>query len=214
MPFEPYIGELAIFAGDFPPRNWALCNGQLLNIGEYTALYTVIGPIYGGDGKTTFALPDLRGRVLVQCTNGAVTPISPSTLPGAKGGAEVFDIPPRALPQHTHTATFSGGKITPLSLEIAVSKNAGNKPDADGNLFSTYRTTPSATPGNLYIYPPDAGSKGTLGGVKASSISPTGKVKIDPAGQQSVSSTPLDIMQPWLALNYIIATRGLYPSRH
>lgn len=216
MPYDQFIGDIAIFAGDYPPPGWLLCDGQILPIDKHQALYCLIGAVYGGDGKTTFAVPDLRGRVLVQSTNGAnLTPSVTSSMPGTHGGSEVYNIPPRPLPQHTHTATFAGGYITPLSVEIAVSKNAGTKPDADDNLLATYRSTPSATPGNLYVNPPDAGPKGKLAEVKfpGGGPLPVGKVKVDPAGQQSVSETPLNIMQPWLALNYMIATTGMFPFR-
>jgi microcystin-dependent protein len=62
---EGFIGEIRLFAGNFAPRNWALCDGQLLSISQYTALFSILGATYGGDGRTTFGLPDLRGRVAV-----------------------------------------------------------------------------------------------------------------------------------------------------
>ena len=83
---DPFIGQLAVFAGNFAPRNWALCDGQLLSINEYQALYSLIGTTYGGDGRTTFALPDLRGRVVIGPGQG---PGLTSRSRGEKGGTEV-----------------------------------------------------------------------------------------------------------------------------
>lgn len=83
---EPFIGQLSVFAGTFAPRGWALCDGQLLAISQNQALFSLIGTIYGGDGRTTFALPDLRGRVVIGPGQGpGLTPRSQ----GKKGGTEV-----------------------------------------------------------------------------------------------------------------------------
>ena len=67
---DPYIGSIGLFAGNFPPRDWAYCNGQLVLIDDNPALFAILGTIYGGDGRTNFALPDLRGRVPVHPTTG------------------------------------------------------------------------------------------------------------------------------------------------
>ncbi len=71
---EPILGQIIIFAGNFAPRGWASCNGQLMPIDQYQTLYSIVGTTYGGDGRTTFALPDLRGRVLVGTGQGAALP--------------------------------------------------------------------------------------------------------------------------------------------
>ena len=83
---EPFIGQLAVFAGNFAPSNWAFCDGQLLPINEYQALYSLIGTAYGGDGRTNFALPDLRGRVVIGPGQG---PGLTSRNLGEQGGSEV-----------------------------------------------------------------------------------------------------------------------------
>jgi microcystin-dependent protein len=80
---EPTIGEIAMFAGNFAPRNWALCDGQLLPINQNQALFSILGTTYGGDGRTTFALPDLRGRVPLHPGTG---PGLPTYRLGQKGG--------------------------------------------------------------------------------------------------------------------------------
>lgn len=89
---NPTIGEIALFAGNFAPRSWALCDGQLLSINQNTALFSILGTMYGGDGRTTFALPDLRGRVVIHPGSGPG--LSPYSI-GQKGGAEIINT-------HTH----------------------------------------------------------------------------------------------------------------
>ena len=83
---EPFLGEIMIVASNFPPRGWAFCDGQLLAINQYQALYSLLGTTYGGDGRTTFGLPDLRGRVPIHAGTGPG--LTPRSL-GAKGGTEL-----------------------------------------------------------------------------------------------------------------------------
>lgn len=97
---EPFIGEVKMFAGNFAPRNWALCEGQLLPISSYSALFSILGTTYGGDGRTTFALPDLRGRVAVGAGNG---PGLSSRRDGQKFGNEITFITVSNLPAHNHS---------------------------------------------------------------------------------------------------------------
>ncbi|MFC4306966.1 phage tail protein [Cohnella boryungensis] len=91
---DQYVGEIRMFAGAYAPEGWALCDGQILNIKEYQILYTVLGTTYGGDGKTTFALPDLRGRLPIHISH-------PYPL-GASGGTETVTLLTSQLPVHTH----------------------------------------------------------------------------------------------------------------
>lgn len=96
---DPFIGEVVLFAGNFAPRGWAFCEGQLLPISQYSALFSILGTTYGGDGRTTFALPDLRGR----------SPIGPGNGPGLdqiglgfKGGAYQHTLDITQIPSHNH----------------------------------------------------------------------------------------------------------------
>jgi len=96
---EPLLGEVRIFAGNFAPRGWAFCDGQLLSIAQNTALFSLLGTTYGGDGRTTFALPDLRGRAAVGTGTGpGISPVSQ----GQRSGTESYTITTNALPGHTH----------------------------------------------------------------------------------------------------------------
>lgn len=96
---EPFIGEIIMFAGNFAPRNWALCDGQLLQISQNSALFSILGTTYGGDGRVTFGLPDLRGRVPMHAGNGAG--LSSRRL-GEKGGTETVTLTTAQMPAHNH----------------------------------------------------------------------------------------------------------------
>ena len=96
---EPFVGEIRMFAGNFAPRGWAFCDGQLLAVSQNDALFSLLGTIYGGDGRTTFGLPDLRGRIPIHAGTGPG--LSPRRL-GAKGGAEKVTLTVNQLPSHSH----------------------------------------------------------------------------------------------------------------
>lgn len=96
---EPFIGQIIMFGGNFAPRGWALCDGQLLPISQYSALFSILGTFYGGDGRTTFGLPDLRGRVPMHPGNGAG--LTQRQL-GQKLGAENNVLTTPNLPSHNH----------------------------------------------------------------------------------------------------------------
>ena len=97
---EPFVGEIRMFAGNFAPRGWAFCDGQLLAVSQNDALLSLLGTIYGGDGRTTFGLPDLRGRIPIHAGSGPG--LSPRRL-GAKAGSENETLTVNQLPSHSHT---------------------------------------------------------------------------------------------------------------
>src|SRR3954466_14327922 len=103
----PFIGQITLFAGNFAPRGWAFCNGQLLAISQNTALFSILGTTYGGNGQTTFGLPDLRGRAAMHWGQGnGLT----NVVPGEMGGSETLTLLQTQLPQHTHTLqSITGG---------------------------------------------------------------------------------------------------------
>ncbi len=97
---SPFIAEIRIFAGNFAIRNWAFCDGQLLQISQNTALFALVGTVYGGDGRTTFGLPDMRGRAPMHPGNGPG--LTPRSL-GERGGTETETLTAGQLPSHTHS---------------------------------------------------------------------------------------------------------------
>lgn len=165
---EPFIAQISLFGGNFAPRGWAFCDGQLLSIAQNSALFSLLGTTYGGDGRTTFGLPDLRGRVPVGPRNGPG--LSPYRL-GQKGGSESKTLTVNNLPAHNH--------------EIPVSNAAADKATPQGNYLAN---------GEVYAAAPTAQAF-------ARPVATTG------------GSQAFDIRQPSLAINYIIALTGIFPSR-
>jgi microcystin-dependent protein len=96
---SPFLGQLALFSFNFQPKGWAICQGQLLAIGQFQALFSLLGTTYGGDGRTTFGLPDLRGRTPISIGNGIVL--------GQKGGEEHHTLTTNEVPRHNHTINAS-----------------------------------------------------------------------------------------------------------
>ncbi len=128
---EPFVGEIRMFAGNFAPRGWAFCDGQLLAVSQNDALFSLLGTIYGGDGRTTFGLPDLRGRIPIHAGTGPG--LSPRRL-GAKAGAEKVTLTVNQLPSHTHP--------------FQASTDLAQSPDPGGNVVS------QSTLVDLYIIEP------------------------------------------------------------
>ena len=100
---EPYIAEIVLFGGNFAPRGWAFCDGSLLSIAQNTALFSLLGTTYGGNGQTTFALPDLRGRVAIHAGQGPG--LTPRDL-GESFGTEQVTLTVAQLPAHSHSVLF------------------------------------------------------------------------------------------------------------
>lgn len=132
---EPFVGEIRMFAGNFAPRGWAFCDGQLLAVSQNDALFSLFGTIYGGDGRTTFALPDLRGRIPIHAGTGPG--LSPRNL-GAKAGLERVSLTVGALPPHRHAfnaVSEAGTETSPTGNTFA--------PVAAGNMYRTPSTSPA-----------------------------------------------------------------------
>ncbi|MFO7169466.1 MAG: tail fiber protein [Chloroflexota bacterium] len=109
---QPYVGEIRMFAGNFAPVGWMFCEGQLLPISEFETLFQLIGTTYGGDGESTFALPDLRGRIPIHQGNGFIL--------AETGGVEAVTLTVNQIPAHNHVLLASGGNATLASAEGAV----------------------------------------------------------------------------------------------
>src|SRR5680860_143283 len=99
---DPFLAQIIMFGGNFAPRGWAFCEGQLLAISQYTAVFSLLGTTYGGDGRTTFGLPDFRGRVPMHHGTG---PGLPTVRLGEKGGSPTTTLGLQNLPSHTHTVS-------------------------------------------------------------------------------------------------------------
>lgn len=119
---EPYVAQITMFAGNFAPRGWAFCDGQLLAVAQNDALFSLLGTIYGGDGRTTFGLPDLRGRAAMHAGNG---PGLSTYRLGAKGGQERVTLTTNEMPLHNHGVT------------MRAESRGGNLTDPGGNMLAS-----------------------------------------------------------------------------
>jgi microcystin-dependent protein len=138
---EPFLGEIRMFGGNFAPLGWAFCSGQLLPISEFDALFALIGTTYGGDGQTTFALPNLQGRFAVhQGSNG-----SSNRIIGEIDGSETVTLNSSQMPSHTHTAVGSG------SGNLASPANAFWSTDPGGNTAAYNEAGGSAMSGSALL---------------------------------------------------------------
>ena len=172
----PFIGEIRMFGGNFAPQGWAFCAGQTLPIAQNDALFSLIGTTYGGDGATTFNLPDLQGRI----------PVHPGTNPasgtpyavGQKGGVEQLTLTLPQMPLHTHLAQAQSGNGT------------------------------QAGPGNgLWATEQDSNLKPFSANQAPSEV--MNSACLTAAG----GSQPHANMMPFVAINFIIALEGIYPTR-
>jgi microcystin-dependent protein len=197
---DEYIGLIKLFAGNFAPQGWAFCNGQLLQISQYQAVFAILGTMYGGDGRTTFGLPDLRSRVAL---GGGQTP--PAGLPviqlGQLGGEPNHTLIGTEMPIHTHVATAGGNASLSVSSGNSTQTNAtaGASIATPGTLSGRAFT---ATYGFNTATPDTALNPASI---NASSITVT--------NANAGGSQPHNNMQPYLGLSYIICLNGLFPTR-
>ena len=165
---EPFLGTIVLFAGNFAPRGWAMCNGQILSISQNTALFSILGTTYGGNGVTTFALPDLRGRAPIGFNQG---PGLSNHQLGEEGGTETVTLTVGEIPAHQHAQ--------PASNAEQDTNRPGNAVPAKGGVYA--------------------------GATDGTTLDPTTSA----GGNQ-----PHDNRPPYLAINYIIALEGIFPSRN
>ncbi|WP_299219384.1 tail fiber protein [uncultured Aquimarina sp.] len=194
---EPFLGQIILFGGNFAPRGWALCDGQLLPISSNSALFSILGTVYGGDGRTTFALPDLRGRVPMHAGNG---PGLSNRRLGSKGGGETHTLVTPELPSHNHLTQNSESTDQTILLST---ENAVNETPQAGDVpaVAQFGTGLSATKVKAFGPPTNPVNGQTI-------RSNAGLTILNNGGGQSHNN-----MQPYLTTNYIIALQGLFPSR-
>lgn len=195
---EPFLGEIRMVGFNFPPRGWAATSGQVLPINQNAALFSLLGTQYGGNGQTTFALPDLRGRLAIGQGNGVG--LTPATI-GQFGGSENASILTSNMPAHNHTVT---GTVS-VTTTVGTHSKLGDIGNPDGHVLA--KSLATSTPPSLVDTYTDQSPDGTLGGV-ASVATPSLSTAVVGSG------LPLPILQPYLVMNYIIALQGIFPSRN
>jgi microcystin-dependent protein len=196
---EPFIGEIHLYAFNFAPRGWALCDGQLMPVSQHTALFSLLGTTYGGDGRNTFGVPDLRGRVPIHMGTG------PGLYPrdiGDRGGTEISTLTVSQMPVHNHNATVSDIDLGTITAKLRCNSAECNTQEPEGNtLANTNRNAyiNAAPDKDMHDGSVQITQSGTAGGT----------VTVANNG----GSQPHNNMMPYLTINYCIALVGLFPSR-
>ena len=186
---DPFLGQIQPFGFNFAPRGWAKCDGQLLAIASNSALFSLLGTTFGGDGRTTFGLPDLRGRSIVHIGHGPGL----STISwGERGGRELIQLSQLNMPSHSHSLINGVANV-----HVYTTDNTDVSAETDGgaNALGTSGTMP-----DIYRENPTAGDY--LAGVQISGTT-------NLAG----GSQPFDSRNPFLGINVCIALQGIFPSR-
>ena len=223
------MGTILGVGFSFPPRGWMSCNGQMLSINTYSALYALLGTQYGGDGVNTFALPDLRGRVAVGQNQGNMAGRIPGSNGAAGGtmsstviatGTATATLTVANLPPHNHPATFTaGGGGSPITVDINVSTTDGTSsaPLANGYLAAG-ATDGTSTP---FLY----AATGPV--IKLNTATATvsgggggGTVTVGNTGTGTAVVAPVTVtgnvpsVPPFQTIQYIICIDGIFPSRN
>ena len=181
---DAYVGEIRMFAGNFAPTGWFLCEGQIVAISDYQILYSLLGTTYGGNGQTTFGLPDLRGRVPI--SSGTGNGLTPRVLGQAAGTESVSLTTQDTLPSHTHSF-------------IAFATTATTGTAGPGVGLATATDTTAGQTDARYL-PADKAAKKVVP-MKAGSVISSG------------TGEPHDNVMPSTAINFIISLYGIYPSQ-
>lgn len=181
---EVFIGTIQPFAFNFAPRDWALCNGQIMSIAQNTALFSLLGTTYGGNGQTTFGLPNLQGRMPIGMGQG---PGLPNYTIGEAAGSPSTVLNSNQMPAHTHA----------VQVQVAgAPSNPALAPSATNQFLGA---SAGGSPAAAAIWSDALPSPVNMGGAQAS---------IAGANQ------PMNLMNPYLALNFSIAIMGIFPSRN
>lgn len=192
--FEPFIGQIQAYGFNFPPRGWAFCDGQIMSIAQNTALFSLLGTTYGGNGQTTFALPDLRGRSIVHPGTG---PGLSNISQGQVGGTENVSILVTNLPAHAHQLVNGQANV---ATKVTATNNANSSNTADnganglgdaGNMPEIYRESPAGA--------------SFVGGVTSVISGTTSLIG---------NNIPIAIRNPYLGIYTSIALEGIFPSRN
>jgi microcystin-dependent protein len=199
---EPFIGQIIMFAGNFAPRDWAFCDGELLPISQNQSLYSILGTTYGGDGRTTFGLPDFRGRVPIgQGQGNGLT----SRIMGEQIGIEDITLSTAQMPIHSHAAktTISGSSVT-AKLKASSEVGTTNVP------LNNYLAKPSNIGlQSINMYDSSADIEMASDAIEIDLSAVTANTTTDDTGGNSAHNN----IQPSLVMNYIICMNGVYPSR-
>jgi microcystin-dependent protein len=189
---EAFLTTILIWPPNFAPLGWAICAGQLMSISQNTAVFSLLGTTYGGDGVSTFALPNLQGRIPIGVGQGPG--LSPYVI-GQQGGVESVNLNTNTIPSHTHSAAQN------LSVSLPAVTTGGTTNQPSPSVAPAAPTDASRNPVNIYS---NAAPNQNLA---QPTVSGTITIGLTGGGQ------PHENRQPYLAVNYIIALQGIFPSR-
>jgi microcystin-dependent protein len=233
---EPFLGQISTIAFNWAPYGWAYCAGQLLPLSQNAALFALLGTTYGGDGSTTFGVPDLRGRAMIGATLGGSGSPTPFYAMGATGGVANMAIS-ELLGSHTHAATVSGLVAGPQDVSVSVAVT-GATVNVTGNLLASKDPASSdapiangmfadVLPNNTKVYGVASTNTATLAAFSATgtfSANATGTipqltlpvsgavtVTVQPAG--AAPGATVATQSPFVAVNTVIAVLGVFPQR-
>jgi len=201
------VASIQLFGGNFAPRNWRLCDGALITISDNSALFSLIGTTFGGDGRTTFGVPDLRGRVAAGTGEG---PGLPNRNIGNKWGTETTALGVHQLPTHSHNIVLRDPQNPPsLNVKVNASSDEGTVPTGQDAYWAvTHKITgPSTT-----LYDTYSTDKDITMAADAVEVSLSG-LNYALEAQETGSSGAFSIAQPSIALIHVICLIGVYPSR-
>jgi microcystin-dependent protein len=211
---DPFIGEMMWVPYNFAPQGWAFCEGQLLPIAQNTALFSLLGTTFGGNGITTFALPDMRGRLPMGVGQGPG--LSNYDL-GQQGGAETHTLAVNELPSHAHTIGSHSHTVPPLLVDLMASSADATTGAPSGNVFAAAALEAGSGRGsggaqkltNIYGGGPANVALGASGVTAADTTGAAVGGNTGVAG----GSQPYQTLPPYTALHCVIALEGIFPSR-
>ena len=194
---EVYLATIMGWAPNFAPRGWAYCWGQIMSIAQNTALFSLLGTTYGGNGQTTFALPNLASRFPIGAGQG---PGLSTYVIGQASGSENTTLTQNNLPSHNHQAGTLASQLT-----------------ATSNVGGTSQSAPTATSilGSANFPDPNTGGTTDVNSYAPSGTTPTVSIPAPVAGATGLAGNnqPFSILPPYLAINWIIALEGIFPPR-
>lgn len=205
---DVYVGFIAALPYTFAPQGWAACDGSSVAVSSNSALFSLLGTQFGGDGITTFKLPDLRGRTIIGSGSGpGLTPYNQ----GENGGFESITLSAQQMPTHSHAAAVAGGGTVPVTGTISATLNVGTiggDSNPGGNFIAA-----SAGGSGEQIFTTAGGATANAGSVTVTPNLTAAVNNLTVTVGMSGGSLPHENRMPYLAIQYCIATQGLYPSR-
>lgn len=203
---DPILSQILIWGLGWAPQDWAECRGQSMNVQQNAALFSLLGVNFGGDGQTTFLLPDFRGRTPIGYNNSLATRAMYNI--GNTGGLETVPLTAANMPAHTHAAAAT--ITTPITVTIKANPALGTDSVPGANNSTTLSATASGRAAGNFIYNNQTPTVAMNAATATASGGAIG-VTVSPSGNATV--TNVENRQPYLAVSFIIALNGIYPSR-